>query len=150
LFDKNASYALFDGFLSNVVAEQNTTLIYYGGGDKTIIIKVNPNTTYTVTRATDLGNVYDRIRCAAFTELPVNSSVGVMLCNYMNKTQASATFTTLSDTEYVAINVRNSGTVGDDWTQYVDAFQLEKGETATEYQPYFDGDTATAEMLLKI
>jgi hypothetical protein len=50
----------------------------------------------------------------------------------------------------VAINVRNSGAVGDDWAQFVDAFQLELGSTATEYAPYYDGGTATAEMLLKV
>jgi hypothetical protein len=150
LFDKNASYALFGGYLNNVIAGQDTRLNSYNGGDKTIIIKVAPNTTYTVTRATNLGSVYDRIRCAAFTTLPVDSSSGVILCNYMNTTQASATFTTLSDTQYVAINVRNSGAVGDDWTQFVDAFQLEIGSTATAYEPYYDGGTATTEMLLKV
>ena len=164
LFDKNASYALFDGYINNVSVGQNTTLMPCSGGDKTIIIKVAPNTTYTVTRVTNLGSVYDRIRCAAFTALPVSNSTGVILCNYMNTQQANATFTTLSDTQYVAINVRNSGAVGDDWTQFVDAFQLEQGSTATQYRPYgqiyADGtaetikdslnNTATAEMLLKV
>ena len=164
LFDKNASYALFDGYVNNVSVGENITLMAYGGGDKTIIIKVVPNTTYTVTRVTNLGSVYDRIRCAAFTALPVHNSTGVILCNYMNTQQANATFTTLSDTQYVAINVRNSGAVGDDWTQFVDAFQLEKGSAATQYRPYgqiyTDGtvetikdslnNTATAEMLLKV
>ena len=164
LFDKNASYALFNGYINNKSVGENATLVAYGSGDKTIIIKVVPNTTYTVTRVTNLGSVYDRIRCAAFTALPSNGSTGVILCNYMNTTQANATFTTLSDTQYVAINVRNSGAVGDDWTQFVDAFQLEKGSTATQYRPYkqiyADGtvetikdslnNTATAEMLLKV
>ena len=136
LFDKNASYALFNGYINNKSVGENTTLVVYGGGDKAIIIKVAPNTTYTVTRVTNLGSVYDRIRCAAFTTLPSNGSTGVILCNYMNTQQANATFTTLSDTQYVAINVRNSGTVGDDWTQFVDAFQLEQGSTATQYRPY--------------
>ena len=150
LFNKNASYALFNGYLNNVTAGQNTLLNSFNGGDKTIIIKVAPNTTYTVARATNLGSVYDRIRCASFTMLPVDRSTGVMLCNYINATQASATFTTLSDTQYVAINIRNSGTVGDDWTQFVNVFQLEQGSTATDYEPYYNGGSATAEMLLKI
>lgn len=164
LFNKNASYALFGGYINNKSVGENTTLMAYSGGDKTIIIKVAPNTTYTVTRVTNLGSVYDRIRCAAFTALPVNNSTGVILCNYMNTQQANATFTTLSDTQYVAINVRNSGAVGDDWIQFVDAFQLEQGSTATQYRPYgqiyTDGtvetikdslnNAATAEMLLKV
>lgn len=164
LFDKNTSYALFDGYVSNKRVGENTTLLAYSGGDKTIIIKVAPNTTYTVTRVTNLGSVYDRIRCAAFTTLPPSGSTGVILCNYMNTQQANATFTTLSDTQYVAINVRNSGAVGDDWTQFIDAFQLEQGSNATQYRPYgqiyTDGtvetikdslnNTATAEMLLKV
>lgn len=164
LFNKNASYALYNGYINNTSVGQNTTLMGYSGGDKTIIVKVVPNTTYTVTRVTNLGSMYDRIRCAAFTTLPSSGSTGVILCNYTNTTQANATFTTLSDTQYVAINVRNSGAVGDDWTQFVDAFQLEKGSTATQYRPYgqiyTDGtvetikdslnNTATAEMLLKV
>ena len=165
LFDKNASYALFDGYVNNVSVGENTTLMAYSGGDKTIIIKVAPNTTYTVTRATNLGSLYERIRCAAFTTLPSSSSTGVVLYNLSSNTQqANATFTTLSDTQYVAINVRSSGAVGDDWTQFVDAFQLEQGSTATQYRPYgqiyTDGtvetikdslnNTATAEMLLKV
>lgn len=149
LFDKNASYALYNGYINNKSVGENTTLMAYSGGDKTIIIKVAPNTTYTVTRVTNLGSVYDRIRCAAFTTLPSNASTGVILCNYMNTTQVNATFTTLSDTQYVAINVRNSGAVGDDWTQFVDAFQLEKGSTATQYRPYgqiyTDGTVETIE-----
>lgn len=32
----------------------------------------------------------------------------------------------------------------------IDTCQLEVGSTATEYEPYFDGGTATAEMLLKV
>ena len=165
LFNKNASYALFNGYINNASVGGNTTLLAYGGGDKTIIIKVVPNTTYTVTRATNLGSLYNRIRCAAFTTLPSSSSTGVVLYNLSSNTQqANATFTTLSDTQYVAINVRNSGAVGDDWTQFVDAFQLEKGSAATQYRPYgqiyTDGtvetikdslnNTATAEMLLKV
>jgi len=136
LFDKDASYALFDGYVHNKSVGQSTTLNAYAGGDKTIIIKVAPDTTYTVTRATNLGSVYDRIRCAAFKTLPSGGSTGVILYNDKNTTQANATFTTLSDTQYVAINVRNSGEVGNDWTQFVDAFQLEQGSTATEYVPY--------------
>ena len=136
LFNKNASYALYNGYINNKSVGENTTLMDYSGGEKTIIIKVAPNTTYTVTRVTNLGSVYDRIRCAAFTTLPSSGSTGVILCNYMNTTQANATFTTLSDTQYVAINVRNSGAVGDDWIQFVDAFQLEQGSTATQYRPY--------------
>ena len=165
LFDKNASYALFDGYLNNVSVGGNTTLMTYSGGDKTIIIKVAPNTTYTVTRVTNLGSVSDMIRCAAFTTLPSNGSTGVVLYNLSSNTQqANATFTTLSDTQYVAINVRNTSAVGDDWTQFVDAFQLEQGSTATQYRPYgqiyTDGtvetikdslnNTATVEMLLKV
>lgn len=149
LFDKNASYALFAGYINNTSVGESTTLTGYSGGDKIIIIKVAPNTTYTVTRATNLGSVYDRIRCAAFTTLPSSGSTGVILCNYMNTQQANATFTTLSDTQYVAINVRNSGAVGDDWTQFVDAFQLEQGSTATQYRPYgqiyTDGTVETIE-----
>jgi hypothetical protein len=52
---------------------------------------------------------------------------------------------------YVRLSIRCANT--DTWTQSdLDnaKIQLEKGSTATEYAPYYDGGTATAEMLLKV
>ena len=52
---------------------------------------------------------------------------------------ANKTFTTPAGTAYIKVSFFSSG----NW-------QVELGSTATDYEEYFDGGTATAEMLLKI
>lgn len=52
---------------------------------------------------------------------------------------ANKTFTTPAGTAYIKVSFFSSG----NW-------QVELGSTATEYEEYFDGGTATAEMLLKV
>ena len=52
---------------------------------------------------------------------------------------ANKTFTTPAGTAYIKVSFFSSG----NW-------QVELGSTATEYEEYFDGGSATAEMLLKV
>lgn len=52
----------------------------------------------------------------------------------------ASTYTPAAGTAFARFNVMNT---------YLDTFQIERGSTATEYEPYFNGGTATAEMLLK-
>ena len=52
---------------------------------------------------------------------------------------ANKTFTTPAGTAYIKVSFFSSG----NW-------QVELGSTATDYEEYFDGGTATAEMLLKV
>lgn len=123
LLDKDDETMQYDGYLGNTTVWEPSKLSAYAGWDKTIFVKVNPNTTYTVSRAIGISTRYDRIRVASFTSKPVTNATGTMLYNLSsNTTTATAVITTLSDTEYIAINVRNSGTVGDDRQQFLDAF----------------------------
>ena len=106
-------------------------------------ISVKPNTTYTFSYISGVIGQYRRI------------------CGYNNKTETSFTaliakinrpsggvggeyitisFTTDTNTNYIRVSGFNSDT----------QIQIELGSTATEYQPYYDGGTATAEMLLKV
>ena len=57
-------------------------------------------------------------------------------------TASTQTITTAATTRYLYIF-----TAG---TDFISSLQIEKGSTATEYQPYYEGGTATAEMLLKV
>jgi hypothetical protein len=62
----------------------------------------------------------------------------------------SGQFTTRNDTAYVLIGSNPfGGSLTMEQIQAVN-WQFELGSTATEYQPYYDGGTATAEMLLKV
>ena len=142
LFDKNNPAMSYAGYIQNKSVGEDSWLISYDGGDKVLFVKCKPNTTYTVQRKTDISTVYNRIRVCAFTSanVPVANNHCTMLVNDMNTTQTSATFTTLSDTTWCGINVRNSGPVGADWQTYLDNFQVELGSTATPYVPHNGND----------
>ena len=58
-------------------------------------------------------------------------------------TSQTATVTTTSNTYEIRFSINKT-------TDNLNNGQLEQGSTATEYQPYYDGGTATAEMLLKV
>ncbi len=138
LFDKNNPAMRFDGYITNKPVGQETQLAPYNGGDKVLFVKCNPNTTYTVSRKTGLAPAYDRIRVCSFNtqNVPVAENRCIVLVNDMNATQVSATFTTLADTTWCGINVRNSGTPGADWQTYLDNFQFELGANANAYQDH--------------
>lgn len=59
--------------------------------------------------------------------------------------EASKTFTVPEGAKYIRVSVANLSESQKDTN-----VQLEKGSTTTEYEPYFYGGTATAEMLLKV
>lgn len=96
-------------------------------------IYVVPNTTYTWQQATT-GGIYLRIceyNSGGFVKLNKGGSAGTQ----------TLTFTTSANTSYVLVS--SYGAV-------LDKNQLELGSTATTYEPYYNGGTATAEMLLKV
>lgn len=53
----------------------------------------------------------------------------------------ASTYTPAAGTAFARFNIMNT---------YLDTFQIELGSTATPYEPYYDGGTATTEMLLKV
>jgi hypothetical protein len=61
----------------------------------------------------------------------------------------NTTFTTGANTYFIRLQFRKSDN-SDITPSEVTNVQLERGSTATAYEPYYDGGTATAEMLLKI
>ena len=101
-------------------------------------IKVKPSTTYTISLIS--GSSGNAVRVHSYTsdknwiEQLSEVTTGVEGSSY------SATFTTSSNAEYIRFGCRQA---------QID-IQIERGSTATTYAPYYDGGTATAEMLLKV
>ena len=129
LFDKNSS--LVNGYINSSGAAVSGNALKVSP-----FIEIKPNTTYTLSGT---GNVkvlsYDRY---AYTYTAEQTPIAQV----PSKTGgASATFTTAQNAKYIRIQITPDA---------VNTCQLELGSTATEYQPYFDGGTATAEMLLKV
>ncbi len=139
LFDKNDSTMQFNGYLSYSYAEGGQLFVLTSStkGYKTLFIKANPNTTYTVQRRTDLGSCYNRMRICSFSDTPSNEDSCLILNLIDNATTRTATFTTPTDAKYIGIYVRYCETQpGTDWDEFLNAFQVELGSTATEYEPY--------------
>lgn len=92
-------------------------------------IAVKPNTTYTYSASTPSG--YAAIRIVSFTgsKTFINRSGNI---SFTNKT---ATFTTSSNTYYIAILMYKTTTDAD--ISEISNKQLEKGSQATSYSPYF-------------
>lgn len=94
-------------------------------------IPVKPNTTYTVS----IDENIDYWRISLFNN---DTFVERKLQQYSN----DYTFTTNATTNKLSFAFKN--------TYSINTLQLELGSTATDYEPYFNGGTATAEMLLKV
>ena len=125
-----------DGTLTNGYINSSGAIVSSSSIKVSPFIEIKPNTTYTISGT---GNVqalsFDRY---AYTYTAEQTPIAQVPSQSGG---ASATFTTASNAKYIRIQMKNDA---------VDTCQLELGSTATEYQPYFDGGTATAEMLLKV
>lgn len=117
--------------LNDTGAVVNQTNGYYSGH-----ITVRPSTVYTVSQTNGVG-IYLRILEYDSTNTMVKLNKGTT-----DGTQ-TFTFTTDANTAYVIVSGSFNGGA-------LDTVQIELGSTATIYEPYFNGGTATAEMLLKV
>lgn len=128
LFDKDSATVLnLSGSGSNPLAYRADR---YG-----VYIPVEPSTTYTISRADTL---YLNLFETAFVP-----AVGVATTQYTAMGTASTqTITTAATTRYLYIFAAG--------TDFISSLQIEKGAVATDYTPYYDGGTATAEILLKV
>ena len=99
-------------------------------------IKITPSTTYTISGTGNLASAsFDRY---AFTytsdKTPIEQVRSV-------SGGGSATFTTASNAEYIKVQCL---------TTNIDTCQLEQGSTATTYEPYYNGGSATAQNLFAV
>ena len=111
-------------------------------------IKLNPNTTYTMSNliVSTAGNGYKHI-----IEYDVNKQF--VKRNFIgNGSEAKYTFTTSNTTKYIAYGIFSSFSTSEDASEYINNnnIQLEKGNTATDYEPYkeevFELDLGTTEL----
>lgn len=128
LFDKDSATVL------NLYGTTDNPLAYradrYG-----VYIPVEPSTKYAISR---IGTLY--LNLFETASVP---AVGVATTQYTAMGTASTqTITTAATTKYLYIYSAGTG--------FISSLQIEKGAVATDYQPYYDGGTATAEMLLKV
>lgn len=136
LFNVSANPLEQGGIASN--DGQDTASSYYQRVRTNGYIPVKPSTTYTAS-VKDLQIYY--LEYAQDTTYTNRHASGFA--------DNSVTFTTGANTYFVRLQFRKSGNA-DIAPSEVTNVQLEPGSTATEYQPYYDGGTATAEMLLKV
>lgn len=145
LFDK-------DTMLLSGSVNINTSYIISNtsNNDKTLVVAVRPNTTYSIFR--DLGTSLQRFRVAEFntdTKPTVGSRGSAVTTTTFS---GGATFTTGVNTKWVGIWFASSaaGATTEEIQHAIDTCQLELGSTATTYEPYTVLGTATAENLFKV
>lgn len=123
-FDKN-NYTYLDAYISGG-AEVNTS-----NADTTIIFKVSPSTTYTISASV---NATNNNRLAEFTSLPTIGSVGARL-QVISSVPYKFTVTTQATTQYIAFHYgRAYGTA--DFNAWINSLQIELGSTANPYEDF--------------
>lgn len=131
LFDKNNANIL-SAFISgsgNVSAS---------GIDRLIYLQVEAGKTYYVSFTGNGGG-----RIAFFDNVPSIGSQGVSVRNFYR----GGAITVPTGMSYFGFHFNTNSIPLNDM---LNTLQLELGSTATDYAPYYDGGTATAEMLLKV
>ncbi len=107
---------------------------------------VKPNTTYTLSKK---GGSRLTITGYRTKTEPSSSAIPADYQIQVNTTEivdGSYTFTTPTDCTWILFGLRQNNST----PTFPYDVQLEQGATATAYVPYYDGGTATAEMLLKV
>ena len=129
LFDKDNA-----NILSTYINEVNSTIIG-SGKSKTIYIKCNPNTTYTISKTV----ATSRFVIGTTTNIPDLSAI----CNQViaNNNATSITITTGINDNYLCAFIYHSDTDSSlTLEQVLSYIQIEKGPIATPYEPYGIGN----------
>lgn len=150
LFDKdNMPAPVYTAYISNAPGEGKTRLIS-GTSERTVLMPIEPNTTYTVTK------VYtDRMRIAEFSTIPNISpaTYGTLLASDTSNAQRTErTITTGATAAYLAIQINNVRIESQSTTldAVLASLQVEEGSTATDYEPYVQPQTVSVPMLLSV
>lgn len=98
--------------------------------ERSIVVSVKPNTTYTISKM-----VTNRFRIGESSQYP---QAGDILNNYVRDEsgETSITITTLSNTNYLVINIVNVGNTAYNLQDTLDSIQIEPGNKANRYTPY--------------
>lgn len=134
LFDKDNDARILDDIYINTALSKIDD--NGGAGTGTVFISCSPNTTYTVSKI-----LSSRFIVGTTEELPADEVAvsGILIKN----DQTSVTITTGSNAKYLCVYYRRSASDSVTKQQLLDSIQIEKGSTATAYEPY----TGEPEML---
>jgi hypothetical protein len=127
--DSIRSKNIFDGNYTNsyIGGNSGTEYIVNNSSTRTAVVKVNPNTEYSITKFTNTG-IGSRFAIAEYpTLLTSNTELGDNVI-FDNRNVTTYTFTTSSTTNYLYIYVTND-------TSNIPYLQVEEG-SATDYAPY--------------
>lgn len=127
LFNKNA-YNLFNGY-----AVVGTKLFTSNSNAYSIYIKIKPNTTYTVSRTQVLENNFIVVTSE---EAPTNN--GTLTDGQSNQTGTSITLTSGNNDNYLTIYFHYEGNSSYTISEFLDTFQIEEGDVATDKVDYID------------
>ena len=102
--------------------------------DRTVIMPCEASTVYTFTwnKVPIAGRRDDNYSIASFTDLPSIGSTGTRIA--YGATATNLTFQTASDARYLAIKISN--TTRTEYPTTLNISMLEKGSTATAFEPY--------------
>lgn len=104
------------------------------GPDRTVIMPCEANTVYTFTwsHVQIAGQPLDNYSIASFADLPTIGSTGTRIA--YGATATNLTFQTASDARYLAVKIAN--VARSEYPTTLNISMLEKGSTATAYEPY--------------
>lgn len=114
--------------IPNVFLDASNKILSNSNGFHVCYAKINPNTMYTVSKTA--GSTF---RIATFENVP--SLLGKFISTIADHTATKITFTSEENANYVAVGYWGNDTVGT-YSSMLDSIQIEKGSTATEYEPY--------------
>lgn len=122
LFDKNTTNIINGAVGASAVGSLDAN-------EKTIFIKCEPNTTYTISKIAS-----SRFRVATSTTLPTNGT-SVSDRQTGQATDTTLTYTTNASAKYLLLNCWSNNDTST-FSLVLDSIQIEKGSTATSYEPY--------------
>ena len=132
---------LYDGIITHFGFAPGAQQVSTNPNYRSIVVKVDGGKTYTFSRQTAIGN---RFAYYFTIDKPAAGVSGTGFFS-LSETLLTRTFTVPSGYNYVVMYFDVNGT-----DISGSQMMLELGSTATTYEPYFNGGTATAEMLLKV
>lgn len=133
LFDKD------NGNILNAYIQASSQKILGSPNDRVIYISCQPNTAYTISKSVDPNSSRNRCRIGETTTTPeLDMQVSNFVYDISIDITPNYTYTTSSSAQYLVVYIWTAN--GDlSWEQMLNSIQIEKGSTATDYEPYVGG-----------
>lgn len=118
---------LFDGNYANAYVTVEGVYRYPGTTTKSIIVRCEPNTTYTINQITGISAAH-KWRIAIFNSMPTDNAQGTILVN--DDSLSASTITTANDSAYIVVYYIYTSSPPNS------RFMVNLGSTALPYEPY--------------